>query len=167
MTAVRPIPLQNSVVCSDLSQNTPPPPTSSVLADSWRNARLLHLWRCRHVALCRLLVGCRMLVSADRSHRKILCRDSVSVRGWCFRFLWWCVFAGKMAQKLSMQDKKEMDKFIKFFALKATQIIVQSRLGEKVSTPCKPNTSGTDWVGVWWNNVVMRSLCAMRIIQSC
>lgn len=51
-----------------------------------------------------------------------------------------------MAQKLSVQDRKDLDKFTKFLALKATQIIVQSRLGEKVSTPCKPNTGGTDWV---------------------
>lgn len=52
----------------------------------------------------------------------------------------------KMAQKLSIQDKKDLDKFTKFLALKATQIIVQSRLGEKVSTPCKPQTAGADWV---------------------
>lgn len=48
--------------------------------------------------------------------------------------------------KLSSQEKKELDKFTKFLALKSTQIIVQSRLGEKVSTPCKPQTTGTDWV---------------------
>lgn len=47
--------------------------------------------------------------------------------------------------KLSMQDKKDLDKFTKFLALKAAQIIVQSRSGEKVSTKCKPNSSGTDW----------------------
>lgn len=48
--------------------------------------------------------------------------------------------------KLSTQDKKDLDKFTKFLALKAAQIIVQSRSGEKVSTKCKPNSSGTDWV---------------------
>ncbi|KAG7204849.1 hypothetical protein KM043_005251 [Ampulex compressa] len=47
--------------------------------------------------------------------------------------------------KLSMQDKKDLDKFTKFLALKAAQIIVQSRSGEKVGTKCKPNSSGTDW----------------------
>ncbi|KAF7378775.1 hypothetical protein HZH66_015009 [Vespula vulgaris] len=47
--------------------------------------------------------------------------------------------------KLSMQDKKDLDKFTKFLALKAAQIIVQSRSGEKVCTKCKPNSSGTDW----------------------
>ncbi|XP_015595001.1 autophagy-related protein 13 homolog isoform X2 [Cephus cinctus] len=47
--------------------------------------------------------------------------------------------------KLNMQDKKDLDKFTKFLALKAAQIIVQSRSGEKVNTKCKPNSSGTDW----------------------
>lgn len=52
------------------------------------------------------------------------------------------------ALKLSMQDKKDLDKFTKFLALKAAQIIVQSRSGEKVNTKCKPNSSGTDWVNI-------------------
>lgn len=51
-----------------------------------------------------------------------------------------------MALKLSAQDKKDLEKFTKFFALKAAQIIVQSRLGEKVQTQCKPQTTGKDWV---------------------
>ncbi|CAG9818589.1 unnamed protein product [Phaedon cochleariae] len=50
-----------------------------------------------------------------------------------------------MIMKLNSQEKKELDKFTKFLALKSTQIIVQSRLGEKVSTACKPQTTGTDW----------------------
>lgn len=50
-----------------------------------------------------------------------------------------------MAFKLSAQDKKDLEKFTKFFALKAAQIIVQSRLGEKVQTQCKPHTTGKDW----------------------
>ncbi|XP_033230759.1 autophagy-related protein 13 homolog isoform X2 [Belonocnema kinseyi] len=54
-------------------------------------------------------------------------------------------FFAMSALKLSMQDKKDLDKFTKFLALKAAQIIVQSRSGEKVSTKCKPNSSGTDW----------------------
>lgn len=47
--------------------------------------------------------------------------------------------------KLSPQDKKDLDKYTKFLALKFTQVIVQSRLGDKLSTACKPKTSGTDW----------------------
>lgn len=55
----------------------------------------------------------------------------------------------KMASlKLSIQDKKELDKFTKFFVLKAAQIIVQSRFGDKVHTKCKPHSSGTDWVSL-------------------
>lgn len=48
--------------------------------------------------------------------------------------------------KLNAQDKKDLDKFTKFLALKAAQIIVQSRLGEKVHMQCKPHSSGADWV---------------------
>ncbi|XP_046997269.1 autophagy-related protein 13 homolog isoform X1 [Schistocerca americana] len=48
--------------------------------------------------------------------------------------------------KLSIHDKKELDKFTKFLVLKAAQIIIQSRLGEKVHTKCKPHSTGTDWV---------------------
>ncbi|XP_014243452.1 autophagy-related protein 13 homolog isoform X2 [Cimex lectularius] len=47
--------------------------------------------------------------------------------------------------KLSAQDKKDLDKFTKFLALKSAQIIVQSRMGEKINTKCNPETSGTDW----------------------
>ncbi|CAG9865269.1 unnamed protein product [Phyllotreta striolata] len=47
--------------------------------------------------------------------------------------------------KLSNQEKRELDKFTKFLALKCTQIIVQSRLGDKISTLCRAQTTGTDW----------------------
>ncbi|XP_076272194.1 autophagy-related 13 [Rhynchophorus ferrugineus] len=47
--------------------------------------------------------------------------------------------------RLTKTDRKDLDKFTKFLALKATEVIVQSRLGEKISTPCKPHTSGPDW----------------------
>lgn len=50
--------------------------------------------------------------------------------------------------KLSSGEKKDLDKFTKFWALKSTQIIVQSRLGEKASTACKPQSNGTDWVSI-------------------
>lgn len=65
--------------------------------------------------------------------------------------------AASMALKLSNQDRKDLDKFTKFFALKAAQIIIQSRLGEKVTTNCKPQTTGTDWVsGV---NIEIKKMC--------
>nr|AIH07030.1 Atg13 [Tenebrio molitor] len=47
--------------------------------------------------------------------------------------------------KLDVQEEKDLNKYIKFFALKSTQIIIQSRVGEKVFASCKPNTKGTDW----------------------
>lgn len=64
--------------------------------------------------------------------------------------------------KLSSQDKKDLDKFTKFWALKSTQVIVQSRLGEKASTVCKPQSSGTDWVSFkkhWFAMVVLYKQC--------
>ncbi|XP_076656855.1 autophagy-related 13 isoform X3 [Halictus rubicundus] len=73
--------------------------------------------------------------------------------------------------KLSMQDRKDLDKFTKFLALKAAQIIVQSRSGEKVSTKCKPNSSGTDWFNLAIHDVpevlaeAKRALCG-EIVNS-
>jgi len=48
--------------------------------------------------------------------------------------------------KLSMQDKKDLDKFAKYLVYKCIQIIVQSRLGEKVKTRSKAFATGSDWV---------------------
>ncbi|XP_064637474.1 autophagy-related protein 13-like isoform X2 [Lineus longissimus] len=47
--------------------------------------------------------------------------------------------------KLSIQDKKDLEKFTKFLIYKSVQIIVQSRLGDKVLTQSKPFSSGSDW----------------------
>ncbi|XP_014472650.1 PREDICTED: autophagy-related protein 13 homolog isoform X2 [Dinoponera quadriceps] len=47
--------------------------------------------------------------------------------------------------QLSMQDRKDLDKFTKYLALRAAQIIVQSRSGQKVNTTCKPDSSAGDW----------------------
>ncbi|KAL7287501.1 hypothetical protein TKK_0018335 [Trichogramma kaykai] len=47
------------------------------------------------------------------------------------------------SNKLSMHDRRDLEKFTKFLALKCAQIIVQSRLGQKVDVKCKP--LGTDW----------------------
>ena len=52
-----------------------------------------------------------------------------------------------MALKLTKQEKMDLSKFFKFFALKFTQIIVQSRLGHTVHTKCKTYiNTGSDWV---------------------
>lgn len=41
-------------------------------------------------------------------------------------------------------DSVEINKFLKFFALKCTQVIVQSRLGNTINTKCAKE--GQDWV---------------------
>ncbi|KAA0723464.1 Autophagy-related protein 13 [Triplophysa tibetana] len=53
-----------------------------------------------------------------------------------------------MDSDLSSQDKKDLDKFIKFFALKTVQVIVQARLGEKISTCSSSSPTGSDWFNV-------------------
>ncbi|XP_067349031.1 autophagy-related protein 13 isoform X3 [Channa argus] len=50
-----------------------------------------------------------------------------------------------MDSDLSLQDKKDLDKFIKFFALKTVQVIVQARLGEKICTRSSSSPTGSDW----------------------
>ena len=40
---------------------------------------------------------------------------------------------------------KDLEKFIKFLALKSVQVVVQSRLGVKIQTQCDPQ-SGNGWV---------------------
>ena len=52
-----------------------------------------------------------------------------------------------MASKLSASDKKDLDKFTKYLVFKCIQVIVQSRLGEKLQTDSKAFSSGSDWVG--------------------
>ena len=46
------------------------------------------------------------------------------------------------------QNRKDLDKFTKYLVYKYVQIIVQSRLGEKVRTFSKSVSSGSDWVCV-------------------
>ncbi|KAJ3661417.1 hypothetical protein Zmor_005812 [Zophobas morio] len=55
--------------------------------------------------------------------------------------------------KLSTQETKDLHKYTKFFALKSAQVIIQSRLGEKISTPCKPDNQGTDWFNLNINDL--------------
>lgn len=51
-----------------------------------------------------------------------------------------------MSNKLNVTETKEIDKFLKFLVLKSTQVIVQSRLGEKTRTD--RNLSGNDWFNI-------------------
>lgn len=44
------------------------------------------------------------------------------------------------------QDKREIEKYLKVFCSKAAQVIVQSRLGEKIQTFSNPRSLSNDWV---------------------
>ncbi|XP_041445698.1 autophagy-related protein 13 isoform X6 [Xenopus laevis] len=50
-----------------------------------------------------------------------------------------------MDTDLSPQDRKDLDKFVKFFALKSVQVIVQARLGDKICTRSSSSPTGSDW----------------------
>ncbi|KAJ3583277.1 hypothetical protein NHX12_029523 [Muraenolepis orangiensis] len=50
-----------------------------------------------------------------------------------------------MDSDLRSQDKKDLDKFIKFFAFKTVQVIIQARLGEKICTHSSSSPTGSDW----------------------
>lgn len=52
------------------------------------------------------------------------------------------------SNKISAQDKRDLEKYIKFLALKSSQVIVQSRLGEKIYTECHPSSGQNHWVSV-------------------
>ena len=49
------------------------------------------------------------------------------------------------AAKLSPQDCKDLEKYLRHFVYKSAQVIVQSRLGERVSLPSKQFATGVDW----------------------
>ncbi|XP_050301791.1 autophagy-related protein 13 homolog isoform X2 [Anthonomus grandis grandis] len=68
--------------------------------------------------------------------------------------------------RLSKNDKKELDRFSKFLALKATEVIVQSRLGEKVSTPCKPHSNGPDWFNLNISDLPEVVIEAKKVLNS-
>lgn len=44
--------------------------------------------------------------------------------------------------------EKDLEKFIKFLAIKSVQVVVQSRLGTKIQTQCKPLATGNDWFNI-------------------
>lgn len=79
----------------------------------------------------------------------------------------------KMANRF-MSDKKELEKYLKVFCQKIAQVIVQSRLGEKIQTFSNPRSLSNDWVSVlfrcscyWWleilrNYIVLRMKCIAR-----
>lgn len=56
------------------------------------------------------------------------------------------------AAQISPSDQKDLDKFIKYLAVKAVQVVVQARLGERVTAPSKPDTTG----GTSWFNLAVK-----------
>lgn len=44
--------------------------------------------------------------------------------------------------------EKDLEKFIKFLAIKSVQVVVQSRLGTKIQTQCAPLATGNDWFNI-------------------
>ncbi|KAL1517296.1 hypothetical protein ABEB36_001078 [Hypothenemus hampei] len=71
-----------------------------------------------------------------------------------------------LKMRLSKTDKKELDKFTKFLALKATEVIVQSRIGEKVTTPCKSHSSGPDWFNLNISDLPEVVIEAKKVLNS-
>jgi len=53
---------------------------------------------------------------------------------------------------MSSQDHKDLEKFTKYLAVKAVQVVVQARLGTKVTAPSKPDTAG----GTSWFNLAVK-----------
>uniref|UniRef100_A0AAG5DDG6 Autophagy-related protein 13 n=1 Tax=Anopheles atroparvus TaxID=41427 RepID=A0AAG5DDG6_ANOAO len=53
-----------------------------------------------------------------------------------------------MASQGSSQDRSNLEKYIRQLAMKSAQIIVQSRLGEKIATESNPSSTTTDWFNI-------------------
>ena len=45
-------------------------------------------------------------------------------------------------------EQKEVEKYIKFFTLKALQSVINSRTGSKSNTKCNPTAKGLDWFNI-------------------
>ncbi|KAL9955130.1 hypothetical protein ACROYT_G036416 [Oculina patagonica] len=56
------------------------------------------------------------------------------------------------SRTLGSQEQRDLKKFLKFLSQKAVQVIVQSRLGEKIHTKSKPNAMGQDWFNLAIND---------------
>lgn len=54
--------------------------------------------------------------------------------------------------QISPAEQKDLDKFTKYLAVKAVQVVVQARLGERVTAASKPDTSG----GTQWFNLAVK-----------
>lgn len=56
------------------------------------------------------------------------------------------------SRTVGVQEERDLKKFLKFLSQKAVQVIVQSRLGEKIRTKSKPNAMGQDWFNLAIND---------------
>ena len=45
-------------------------------------------------------------------------------------------------------EQKEVEKYIKFFTLKALQCVIESRTGCRSNTKCNPTARGLDWFNI-------------------
>ena len=49
---------------------------------------------------------------------------------------------------LNAQEKKDLDKYTKHAVFKTIQVLIQSRLGDKLNFNCKAYPAGLDWVRI-------------------
>ncbi|ELU07579.1 hypothetical protein CAPTEDRAFT_175434 [Capitella teleta] len=57
------------------------------------------------------------------------------------------------ASRLTVQDRKDLEKFTKYLVYKCIQVIVQGRLGEKMQTLSSPFSSSSDWFNLDINDI--------------
>uniref|UniRef100_UPI00358FC53A autophagy-related protein 13 isoform X1 n=2 Tax=Myxine glutinosa TaxID=7769 RepID=UPI00358FC53A len=69
-------------------------------------------------------------------------------------------------REISLQDKKDLEKFLKFFAFKTVQVIVQGRLGEKISTCSTAASSGSDWFNLAIKDIPEVSQEAKKVLST-
>ncbi|XP_077284855.1 autophagy-related protein 13 homolog [Arctopsyche grandis] len=70
------------------------------------------------------------------------------------------------SKRVSSQEAHELDKLIKILAVKAIQVVVQSRLGNKIRTYCKPFSYANDYFGIAVNCVPDVLTETKRIFQN-
>lgn len=71
---------------------------------------------------------------------------------------------GRTAVGLTAQEQKDMERFVKFLSQKMVQVIVQSRLGEKVCTPCKAHPSTADWFNLGIEDIPGMLYCESPVL---
>ncbi|KAI5733960.1 hypothetical protein M8J77_000777 [Diaphorina citri] len=67
--------------------------------------------------------------------------------------------------KLTPEERRDLDKFAKFLALKSAVIIVESRLGAKVYTKCNPASNKDVWFNLAVNDLPEVSVEAKKLMS--